>query len=98
MRLGAYEADITDRIKEIYGSENAVERHRHRYEVNPDYHEQLEENGMQISGVSTENKDLAEFLEKTDHPFFIGTQAHPEFTSSFEDPNPLYLEFVDQIS
>jgi CTP synthase len=98
MRLGAYEADITDRIKEIYGSENAVERHRHRYEVNPEYHEQLEENGMQISGVSTENTELAEFLEKTDHPFFIGTQAHPEFTSSFEDPNPLYLEFVDQIS
>jgi len=98
MRLGAYEAEVEGKVKKIYGSERAVERHRHRYEVNPEYHDKLQSGGIRISGFSTENKDLAEYLEKRDHPFFIGTQAHPEFTSSFEEPNPLYLEFVEQIS
>ncbi|PSH01762.1 MAG: CTP synthetase [Nanohaloarchaea archaeon SW_10_44_10] len=98
MRLGAYEAEVEGKVKKIYGSERAVERHRHRYEVNPEYHDKLQNGGIKISGFSTENRDLAEYLEKRDHPFFIGTQAHPEFTSSFEEPNPLYLEFVEQIS
>lgn len=98
MRLGSYSAEVSGKVAEIYGSETAVERHRHRYEVNPDYHEELESGEMNISGISKSNPELAEYLENRAHPFFVGTQAHPEFNSSFEDPNPLYLEFVRKIS
>ena len=97
MRLGSYTADVTGRVAEIYGSEKATERHRHRYEVDPRYHEQLEENGLKISGT-TEGGRLAEYAELPDHEFFVGTQAHPEFTSSFQEPNPLYLAFVKAAS
>ncbi len=97
MRLGAYTAEIEGRVKEIYGSEEATERHRHRFEVNPDYHEKLEENGLKISGT-TRGGELAEYAEMPENTFFIGTQAHPEFTSSFADPNPLYLAFVQEAS
>ena len=93
MRLGAYPADLTGKVKEIYGSEKIQERHRHRFELNPEYEERLEEMGLKISGRNPD-MDLAEFVELEDHPFFIGTQAHPEFTSSFENPNPLYLKFL----
>lgn len=96
MRLGSYQADIEGKVSQIYGSEEAVERHRHRYEVNPEYHQELESGSISISGTSNNGK-LAEYIEKEDHPFFIGTQAHPEFKSSFENPNPLYLEFMKQI-
>jgi CTP synthase len=98
MRLGSYQASVEGEVREIYGSDTVVERHRHRYEVNPDYHSEIESGDLKITGRSTENNKLAEYLEKEGHPFFIGTQAHPEFNSSFEDPNPLYLEFVRQIS
>lgn len=97
MRLGAYTAEVEGQIKEIYGSEEATERHRHRYEVNPEYHDQLEQNGLKISGTTRGGK-LAEYAELPEHQFFIGTQAHPEFTSSFADPNPLYLAFVEEAS
>ena len=93
MRLGAYPADLEDKVKEIYGSEKVQERHRHRFELNPEYEESLEENGLKVSGRNPDMK-LAEFVELENHPFFVGTQAHPEFTSSFENPNPLYLEFL----
>ncbi|MFO7831804.1 MAG: gamma-glutamyl-gamma-aminobutyrate hydrolase family protein, partial [Desulfuromonadaceae bacterium] len=93
MRLGAYEADVHGFVREIYGSENITERHRHRYEVNPEYEESLEENGFQISGRNPD-LGLAEFVELPENDFFVGTQAHPEFTSRFETPNPLYLEFL----
>lgn len=94
MRLGAYEAEIEGQVAEIYGSSSACERHRHRYEVDPQYHERLEENGLRVSGI-TRNGELAEYIEHEDHPFFIGTQAHPEFTSTFQSPNPLYLGFLE---
>ena len=97
MRLGAYTADVSGRVAEIYGSDEATERHRHRYEVNPSYHEQLEEKGLKISGLNQAGT-LAEYIELPDHPFFIGTQAHPEFNSSFENPNPLYLAFVKELA
>ncbi|MFB6213855.1 MAG: glutamine hydrolyzing CTP synthase [Candidatus Nanohaloarchaea archaeon] len=94
MRLGAYDADIEGQVAEIYGSSTATERHRHRYEVDPAYHERLERNGLHVSGKTRGGK-LAEYVELEDHPFFIGTQAHPEFTSRFQSPNPLYLAFIE---
>jgi len=96
MRLGDYEADIEGEVSDIYGEETAVERHRHRYEVNTRYHQQLEENGLKISG-KMKNGTLAEYIELSENSFFIGTQSHPEFTSSFQEPNPLYQEFVKNI-
>ena len=95
MRLGNYQANLSGYVSEIYGSDKAVERHRHRFEVNPRYHEELKSNGLIISGTS-QNGKLAEYVELSDKKYFIGTQAHPEFTSSFQKPNPLYLEFVKQ--
>lgn len=97
MRLGTYTAEVEGRIAEIYGSEAAEERHRHRYEVDPSYHERLEQNGLKIAGT-TKGGRLAEYIELPENSFFIGTQAHPEFSSSFQDPNPLYLEFVKAAS
>jgi CTP synthase len=70
-----------------------TERHRHRYEVNPKYHEILEKNWLTISGKSP-NRDLAEFVEIKDHKFFIATQAHPEFKSRLEKPHPLFVGLV----
>lgn len=95
MRLGKYTANLKkgSKEREIYGSEKVDERHRHRYEVNPEYHETLKDNGLKFSGTS-KNGQLVEFIELDDHPFFIGTQAHPEFTSRLEDPNPLFLGFI----
>lgn len=93
MRLGAYTAEIEGKVEKIYGNDTATERHRHRFEVDPQYHEELEENGLKISGTTKGGK-LAEYIELPYHRFFIGTQAHPEFTSTFQNPNSLYLEFM----
>lgn len=93
MRLGSYIAELEEGISSVYGSEMVSERHRHRFEVNPEYEEELEKNGLSISGRNPET-GLAEFIEIKDHEFFMGTQAHPEFNSSFENPNPLYHEFL----
>jgi len=73
-----------------------TERHRHRYEVNPAYVAQLEQAGLLFSGyhLRTDGTRLMEFLELPDHPFFVGTQAHPEFTSRFALPNPIFAGFV----
>lgn len=97
MRLGSYTAEITGEVKRIYGSDTATERHRHRFEVDPQYHDALEKKGLKISGTNKGGK-LAEYVELSDHKFFIGTQAHPEFTSTFQSPNPLYLEFMKKAS
>lgn len=95
MRLGNYAALLEKGsiVARLYGKEGAVERHRHRYEVNPRYHETLKEGGLRISGISPDGK-LAEYIELKDHPFFVGTQAHPEFTSRFQNPNPLFSGFI----
>lgn len=93
MRLGAYTAEVEGEVERIYGSDTATERHRHRFEVDPQYHENLEKKGLKISGT-TQGGKLAEYVELPEHRFFIGTQAHPEFTSTFQNPNPLYLEFM----
>jgi CTP synthase len=95
MRLGAYPAVLKEgsQVRKIYGKEHISERHRHRYEVNPDFIPQLEEKGMLFSGQSPDRR-LMEFLELPNHPFFIATQAHPEFRSRFEGPSPLFVAFV----
>ncbi|WP_414837008.1 CTP synthase [Candidatus Nanohalococcus occultus] len=92
MRLGEFEAEVTGEVKDIYGSEKVSERHRHRYEVDPEYIEKLEEGEIRFSGF---HGDLPEFVEIKDHKFFVGTQAHPEFKSSLQNPNPLYKAFIE---
>lgn len=92
MRLGACKAVLKGRVKEIYGKEEIYERHRHRYEVNPDYHKILEEKGMILSGISPDCR-LVEFVELP-LKFFVATQSHPEFKSTFLNPSPLFMSFV----
>ncbi len=95
MRLGACRAVLQKgtTVQLLYQSDEAWERHRHRYEVNPAYHDVLVKNGMVLSGTS-ENKRLVEYIELPSHPFFVATQAHNELTSRLERPNPLFLGFV----
>lgn len=95
MRLGAYPAYIKEksRVFDLYGKDEVSERHRHRYEVNPKYHEILEKNGLVISGISPDGT-LVEFIELKDHPYFVGTQAHPELKSSLLEPAPLFMGLV----
>jgi CTP synthase len=95
MRLGACKAVLEQGslVAQLYGARDAWERHRHRYEVNPDYHKALRDSGMRLSGLS-ENGRLAEFIELPEHPYFVATQAHNELTSRLEKPNPLFLGFV----
>jgi CTP synthase len=96
MRLGEYPFTPKHgtKLKTAYGNEDTYfERHRHRYEANPKYKEALEEAGMIVSG---ESNGLIEAVEVKDHPWFVGVQFHPEFTSHLETPNPIILEFVKQ--
>jgi CTP synthase len=91
MRLGEYIAELKENTitQKLYNKKTATERHRHRYEVNPEIKHKLETKGLIFSGLSP-NRELVEYIERLDHPFFIGTQAHPEFTSKFTKPNPLF--------
>jgi CTP synthase len=95
MRLGAYpchlEAD--SRVSEIYGEAEISERHRHRYELNNAYRDQLSEAGLRLSGTSPDG-GLVEIVELSDHPFFIATQFHPELKSRPTRPHPLFAAFV----
>ncbi len=95
MRLGACTAILKKdtKVRKIYGNEEISERHRHRYEVNPKYIEKLEDAGLIFSGKSPNGK-LMEFIEIPNHKFFVGTQGHPEFKSRFENPSPLFKEFI----
>jgi CTP synthase len=98
MRLGAYPAVMKEKtiIWELYGKEKEVsERHRHRYEVNPDYHKTLLDHGMIFSGMSPD-KRLVEFIElpREKHKYFVGTQAHPELKSKLEKPGPLFYGLI----
>ena len=95
MRLGTYPTKIIDntKAKSIYNEEIIYERHRHRYEVNNKYREELETNGLVLSGVSPDN-DLVEIIELNDHPFFMGTQFHPEFKSRPNRPSKIFYEFI----
>ncbi len=95
MRLGAYPCKLTKGTKaqKAYKEVNISERHRHRYEVNNDYRDVLEEKGLVISGINPE-RDLVEIIELKDHPFFVGSQFHPEFKSRPLRPHPLFREFI----
>ena len=96
MRLGEYPFTPLkgSKLQKAYGNEEIYyERHRHRYEANPKYKEALEKAGMIICG---ESDGLIEAVEIKDHPWFVGVQFHPEFTSHLETPNPIIFEFVNQ--
>ncbi|MBQ7463453.1 MAG: CTP synthase [Lachnospiraceae bacterium] len=95
LRLGAYPCELVEGTKafELYGKKNISERHHHRYEVNNDYREVLKENGMVLSGLSPDKK-IVEMIELSDHPFFVATQAHPEFRSRPDMPHPLFSGLI----
>jgi CTP synthase len=95
MRLGAYEAVLApgSRVGRIYGETRISERHRHRYEVNINYKERLEETGLRFSGMSPDGV-LPEIVEYEDHPWFIGVQFHPELKSRPFEPHPLFASFI----
>lgn len=78
----------------MYGKELVYERHRHRWEVNNRYRKDLENNGMRLSGLSPDD-NLVEYIELIDHPFFVATQAHPEFRSRPDAPHPLFVGLVE---
>jgi CTP synthase len=96
MRLGAYPAVLAEGslVRSIYGVPVAVDRHRHRYEVNVNYRAQLEAAGLRFSGMSPDGL-LPENVERTDHPWFVGVQAHPELTSKPFAPHPLFRSFIE---
>jgi CTP synthase len=96
MRLGAQHCHLVEGTKaaRAYGEAVVVERHRHRWEVNPAYHEQLEAHGLVLSGNS-HNGRLTEIIELPDHPFFIAGQFHPELRSRPTRPHPLFRDFVE---
>lgn len=95
MRLGSYDCVLTpgSMAARLYGAERIVERHRHRYECNPIYREQLRSVGLIPSGLSPDGK-LVEVIELKDHPFFMASQFHPEFLSRPFKPHPLFVGFV----
>jgi CTP synthase len=95
MRLGAYECDVTpgSLIAGIYGKTRISERHRHRYEVNINYKDRLEQVGLKFSGMSPDGI-LPEMVEIPDHPWFVGVQFHPELKSRLFEPHPLFVSFI----
>jgi CTP synthase len=95
MRLGAYPCRIQkdSRAYEAYQQLEIGERHRHRYEFNNAYREPLTKAGMVLSGLSPDSR-LVEIIELVDHPWFVGTQFHPEFKSRLRSPHPLFREYI----
>ncbi len=95
MRLGAYVAELEpgSKVAEAYGKQVVSERHRHRYEFNPRYQSQFAASDLWLSGSSPDHR-LVEFIELRGHPFWVGTQAHPEFKSRPTNPHPLFRDFV----
>ena len=96
MRLGSYPARLAEDslVRAVYdGAGEIIERHRHRYEVNVNYKERLEQSGLRFSGMSPDGA-LPEIVEYPDHPWFIGVQFHPELKSKPFDPHPLFRGFI----
>ena len=96
MRLGAYKAKLIPNSISFnaYKSLEISERHRHRFEVNNKYREALENKGLKVTGYN-EERNLVEIMELSNHPFFIGTQFHPELKSRPLNPHPLFLKFIE---
>lgn len=95
MRLGAQRCHLVDGTlsRELYGKDVITERHRHRYEFNNSYRDTLEQNGLKIAGFSDDGS-LVEIVEIPEHPWFVGVQFHPEFTSTPRDGHPLFSGYV----
>ena len=95
MRLGGQECKLIEGslVKSLYGKDSVVERHRHRYEFNNKYKDKLESVGMGVAGCSVDN-ELVEIIEIPKHPWFVGCQFHPEFTSTPRDGHPLFTSFI----
>lgn len=95
MRLGSWECDISEnsQVASIYGKNIISERHRHRYEFNNDFKEQIENSGMLATGFNPQT-GLVEIVEIPTHPWFIGVQYHPEYKSTVANPHPLFLSFI----
>ena len=96
MRLGAYDCELKEgsRVYEAYGKEKLIkERHRHRYEFNNVYKDQYESNGMRCVGINPA-ANLVEIVEIPEKRWYIGTQFHPEYSSSVLNPHPLFMSFV----
>lgn len=95
MRLGGYECTLREgsRVREIYGKEIIRERHRHRYEFNNDYRAAYEQAGMECVGTNPDT-DLVEIVEIPTLTWYVGTQFHPEYSSTVLKPHPLFLDFV----
>ena len=96
LRLGSYPCVLKEGslALKLYGTKEIQERHRHRYEVNNDFREVLEEHGMLLSGLSPDGR-IVEMIEIPEHPWFIATQAHPELKSRPNRPHPLFKGFVE---
>ena len=96
MRLGAYPCELIagSHANKSYATSTVQERHRHRWEINLKYRDELESKGLLISGLSPDGT-LAEIVEIKDHPFFIGTQFHPELQSRPNRPHPLFITFIE---
>ncbi len=98
MRLGGQKCKLADGslARRVYGSDVITERHRHRYEVNDAYLPRLEQAGLRVSGTSAEGKTLCEMVElpESEHPWFVGCQFHPEFTSNPRTGHPLFIAYV----
>lgn len=95
MRLGAYQCDLkpNSRASEAYGALSISERHRHRFEFNNVYKEQIEAAGLSTTGINPES-GLVEIIEIPEHPWFVGVQFHPELKSTVENPHPLFVSFI----
>jgi CTP synthase len=95
MRLGAYDCDLKkgSKVQKLYGANVVSERHRHRYEFNNEYREQMEKAGLGIVGVNPES-NLVEIVELKNHPYFVGIQFHPEFKSTPFSPHPVFVGLV----
>jgi CTP synthase len=95
MRLGAQKCELSQDSKAFgaYGEKAITERHRHRYEYNNDYKEELVAAGLKATGINPES-GLVEVVEIEDHPFFVGVQYHPEYKSTVLNPHPLFVSFV----
>ena len=96
LRLGSYPCvlDLSSKAFSLYQETVIQERHRHRYEVNNDYRKLLEEHGMKLSGLSPDGR-IVEMIELPSHPWFLATQAHPEFKSRPNRPHPLFRGFIE---
>jgi CTP synthase len=95
MRLGGYTCELVDnsKVSQAYSKKVIRERHRHRYEFNNDFLEEFKKKGMLVAGINPES-NLVEIMEQPDHPWFIGTQFHPEYRSTVLNPHPLFVSFV----